>query len=57
MYQRKYTRKAMLKEASTLQEFKEDNFDLNSLNNEELGAVLGYWDAGDGTYKELMEDQ
>lgn len=48
------SREAMLKEASKIQEFKEDNFDYTILCNEELGAILGYWDSGDGTYYELI---
>lgn len=41
-----YTRSAMLKKVKSLQEFKD--FDVDSLDNEELGGVLGYWDVGDG---------
>jgi hypothetical protein len=44
----KYKRNFMLKKVKNLQEFKENEFNVNSLDNEELGGVLGYWDVGDG---------
>jgi len=56
------SREAMAKEVSAMQEFHEGAEQegitvekvVERVSSEELGAVIGYWDCGDGTYKELM---
>lgn len=43
---KKTNRKVMIKEVSNLEEF--EDCDVNSYTDTELGAILGYWDIGDG---------
>ena len=51
----KYSRLEMLRKVSDLQEFKEDNIDVSTLNDEELGGILGYWQVGDGESQRIFK--